>query len=298
VPDAICDQNRKCKALPVKKESCEHYACAEGLYCDTDFADSDMPVSCKSLVAEGNVCISYIPCKKGLFCKTGEVDTDAPVDTAPVEEQLTGICTKLGVVDDACEANDECESFECIPGLCADGSGSCFTKDDCMGSCSITDENCNDNAPCATVCNGGRRANYTTDTDGNPYYEIVDLTGTICTSDDECSGTCSIDTEYTCTGDDSCTNYCTDTDGTTQLHNNTCDPADTDTEYGFNNCVYNVGAGSVCTVGTCDHMGSCEDQKCGKQSKCVGKPVCKDAYYPQNYCESAIDLIDSDYSVP
>ncbi|MBN2804386.1 MAG: hypothetical protein JXR91_14920 [Deltaproteobacteria bacterium] len=296
VDGTICDQNRECTKLPVKDESCENYPCAEGLYCDTDFTDTDYPVNCKKLIGEGKACNSYNPCEKGLFCKADEVDTaDTDYDTNPYQEQMTGTCTILGKIDASCEGDNECESYECIPGICSDQSGACYTNDDCSGTCSISGDKCNKETPCSQTCNGGQSYLASYDTDYNTVYEVVPKTGDTCYGDYDCEGTCALDKTTSCANDLDCPDpsYCTDTDGTTMTQY-TCDPIET-----YYTCEYYYGTGSICITSTnsCENAGTCEDQKCGDQAKCQGKPKCKEAYYPQNYCESTHSIIDIDTDI-
>jgi len=282
---AVCDVDRRCKLLPAATETCGRLSCADGLYCDTDL--TTLANTCAARIAEGNGCNYRMPCVEDLFCQAlapEAIDTEQPLET-----RITGTCAARLADGQPCAGDGDCLSYECLPGVCSDESGECYTNDDCTGTCSASGLPCNLTTQLCTgsFCNGGQEYAYVYDTDSQiGGYQVVDLTGEACVGD-ICGGTCSMDTDANCLGDTDCNGYCTDTDGTT-LTATTCEYA----ELYYTDCPTFLGAGSVCSEATCDGTGVCEAETCENIATCGGEPVCAAAVYALDYCHMGLHLLD------
>src|SRR5262249_44552159 len=68
-----------------------------------------------------------------------------------------------------CTDNQSCQSNQCLPGVCAGSTTTCFTNSDCGGRCSNNNIGCNQDRDCgAGTCSVG---------------------GAVCTNQNQCTGT-------------------------------------------------------------------------------------------------------------
>ena len=132
--NAYCGSDRKCKAIPGNEQPCDNMApepCQKGLYCDQDF-------TCQTFKKGGEDCDVFNTCGTGLYCD------DDPDDGE-------NVCKTRKAVGASCADDVQCDSFYCIPGLCADGS-QCYKDNQCSGSCADTGADCNGDEDCAGTC--------------------------------------------------------------------------------------------------------------------------------------------------
>lgn len=126
-PDAFCAPNQKCTARPGHGQACGA-GCAQDFYCASGICQPRLPA--------GGVCTSTSQCVDELFCDTAA--------TMPV-------CTARQPGGSTCTGDSGCESFECIPGVCAGPSpSSCYRDTDCSGRCADDGSFCSGPSSCAS----------------------------------------------------------------------------------------------------------------------------------------------------
>lgn len=241
IEDHYCGVDRKCKAYPVVGQSCEQDGiCASTAYCDSvETADGSYQQLCVAKKAAGVGCNNASECLAGLLC----FQNPNPV----VGDEFFGICTARRAVGEPCDQNAICESNRCLPGMCNDGSGECYTDADCGGYCEMSGGSCSSLEPCASMCE--ESGNYC-DAE-NPCYGSCAQTGDFCYEDDDCYyGSCAI-SGYTCTDDYDC-------------QDNT---------------------GDTCVPDTCELQACLATDVCVGMSTCGGTPVCAESFSTANYCQ-------------
>jgi hypothetical protein len=131
IPNNYCGVDQKCHPYKGLNEVCATGDCSSGLYCDYD------TYTCLGLKSQGQVCDYSSQCAESLFCET-------PTTGNPT-------CQALRSTGMNCTDSAQCTSDYCIPGMCDDGN-SCFTEEDCSGTCEGSGDYCYGTGTCSAIC--------------------------------------------------------------------------------------------------------------------------------------------------
>src|SRR5437763_10040722 len=102
--------------------------CASGYFCNIG--------SCVARLGEGQSCSSSPQCAMALFCD---------FSTMPAH------CAHIKAGGETCDSPDGCGTTnQCVPGMCAGTTYSCFRDSDCPGTCANSGLYCTTPANCAS----------------------------------------------------------------------------------------------------------------------------------------------------